>query len=66
MIKCSQCGAANAPDSFFCGDCGEPLSPAPESEAGRDPKNTDPSDRIVISRDTQGEVSVKVVRPEGR
>ena len=68
MINCSECGAANASGASFCGDCGRPLPGESALGAGASggPKSTKPSDRIVVSRDTQGEVSVKVVRPEGR
>ncbi len=66
MINCSKCGTANSSGSSFCGDCGEPVPSAGEAGARGGEKSTRPSDRIVVSRDTQGEVSVKVVRPEGR
>jgi len=76
MMKCTRCGTANSSGSSFCGDCGEPMPSAGGSGAGGsgaggsgergDAKSTKPSDRIVVSRDTQGEVSVKVVRKDGR
>ena len=66
MNNCGKCGAANSSGSSFCGDCGASMPLPDESGPHVDAKSTKASDRIVVSRDTQGEVSVKVVRPGGR
>jgi pSer/pThr/pTyr-binding forkhead associated (FHA) protein/uncharacterized OB-fold protein len=73
MIKCSACGEANASGTSYCGKCGENLPTQASPDGGgitgggiAGGKSTKASNRIVVSRDTQGEVSVKVVNKEGR
>ncbi|MCU0727888.1 MAG: FHA domain-containing protein [Planctomycetes bacterium] len=64
MANCVTCGQENVAGSTYCNRCGKPLASGEGPGATRKP--TDPSDRILVSRDHTGEVSVEKVRPPGR
>jgi pSer/pThr/pTyr-binding forkhead associated (FHA) protein len=64
MMACANCGHEIVPGSLFCNLCGRALGPDANENATRKP--TDPSDRILVSRDPDGTVQVEKVKPEGK